>query len=295
MLRALALSLLLPLNLLFWGTLVFLGGFVKLLTFGRARRSVILAMAWLAERWVQGNDHLFNVFLSTEWRIEGFDELRRDGRYLMISNHVSWVDIFAVLRAVRGRAPFVRFFLKQILIWFPVAGVACWALEFPFMRRYTPEYLKQHPEKRGRDLETTRKACRRYRDLPVTILNYVEGTRFTRDKHENQQSPYRHLLRPRIGGIAFVLASLGEHLDGMFDVTLVYPHRDVTFWDFVTNRVEWIRVVARPIAIPPQFRSRAITEPGPARDEFKGWVERIWREKDEQIDRMVAESRPLRP
>ena len=208
MLRALALVLLLPINLVFWGTLVLVAALMKFVTFGEARRRTIIFAAWLANHWVAGNDWIFDTFLTTRWTIEGVDGLRRDGRYLIISNHVSWVDIFAVLRAYHGKVAFIRFFLKKILIWFPIAGQACWALEFPFMQRYSPEYLAKHPEKRGRDLETTRIACERYRTIPVAILNFAEGTRFTREKQEDQQSPYEHLLRPRPGGVSFVLASM---------------------------------------------------------------------------------------
>jgi 1-acyl-sn-glycerol-3-phosphate acyltransferase len=294
-LRAATILILLFLNLLLWGTLVLLGGLVKLLTFGPVKGRVIRVLTWLGERWAQGNDAIFDTFLTTRWEIEGFGELRRDGRYLAISNHVSWVDIFAIFRALRGRGPFVRFFIKQILIWFPIAGQAAWALGFPFMHRYTPEYLKEHPEKRGKDLETTRRACRRYRHIPVTILNFVEGTRFTREKHEDQQSPYRYLLRPRVGGIGFVLASLGEHLDGMLDVTLLYPKRDVTLWDFITNKVEWIKVLARPIDVPFQHVDAAVTEPGPAREQFKEWVENLWRKKDAEIGRLLHPHNQLSP
>lgn len=286
MLRALAIIVLLPLNLAWWGSLVLLGGIVKVLTFGEARRQVILGLAWMADRWVGVNDRIFDAFLTTEWRIEGFDDLRRDGHYLVISNHVSWVDIFAVLRAMHGRAPFIRFFLKAILFWFPIVGLACWALEFPFMRRHSPKYLEHHPEKRGRDLETTRKACRRYARIPVSILNFVEGTRFSLEKQDDQNSPYRHLLRPRPSGTGFVLASLGEQLDAMLDVTLVYPEDDVSMWDFAANRLPWIVVHARRIEFPPEFVSAAITEPGPARERFKAWVEQLWREKDEEIERI---------
>ena len=292
MLRALAIALLLPINLVVWGIPVLVAALAKFLTFGEARRRTIIFAAWLAEHWVAGNDKIFDAFLKTRWTIEGVDGLRRDGRYLIISNHVSWVDIFAVLRAYHGKVAFIRFFLKKILIWFPIAGQACWALEFPFMRRYSPEYLKQHPEKRGRDLETTRIACRRYRRIPVTILNFVEGTRFTREKHEDQESPYRHLLRPRVGGISFVVASLGEQLDAMLDVTLVYPKRDVTMWDFASNQLPWILVRARRIDVPLELVSAGITEPGSDRERFKEWVEKIWREKDEQIGRILVESRP---
>ncbi|HEX8172881.1 MAG TPA: acyltransferase [Thermoanaerobaculia bacterium] len=287
MLRGLSITLMLLVNLLLWGTPVLLGGVVKFFTFGPIRRKVIVFLTSLGDRWAAGNDRIFDSMLSTRWEIAGVDGLRRDGRYLIVSNHVSWVDIFAVFRAFHGRTPFIRFFLKQELIWFPIVGQACWALDFPFMRRYTPEYLERHPEKRGTDLETTRIACRRYRKIPVTILNYVEGTRFSRDKHEDQQSPYRYLLRPRPGGVSFVLASLGEQLDGVIDVTIVYPKHDVTMWSFVTNRVPRIVVDARLLDVPPEFFSPAITEAGQARERFKVWLEEVWREKDARIARML--------
>lgn len=285
MVRAPVIIVLLILNLLFWGTPILLGGLVKLLTFGALRRRVNRGLPWLGERWVRGNDLIFDSLLDTKWDIEGIDGTRRDGRYLIISNHVTWIDIFALFRGFHEKAPLIRFFLKRILIWFPIAGQACWALSFPFMRRYTPDYLAQHPEKRGRDLETTRQACRLYRHIPVAILNFVEGTRISREKQEDQQSPYRHLLRPRVGGISFVLASLGEQLDAMYDVTLVYPRPDVTMWDFVTNRVPRIIVRARRLEIPSEFCSAGPTEPGPARDRFKAWIEQLWREKDDLIEK----------
>lgn len=280
MIRALAILILLPLNLLCWGAPILLGGLVKLLTFGAARRRVIVVLVWLAERWAMCNNLIFDALLDTRWHIEGAEDFDRQGHYLVISNHTSWVDIFAVLRVFLGKGPFIRFFLKRALIWSPIIGQACWALEFPFMRRYTPEYLAQHPEKRGRDLETTRIACRRYKKIPVSIVNFVEGTRFSEEKHEDQQSPYRHLLRPRIGGISFVIASMAEQLDAMYDLTLIYPTRDVSMWQYVANRLPWVKIRVRRVEIPVEFHSAAITEHGPDRDRFKAWVEQIWREKD---------------
>jgi len=281
--RAAAVTFFLFLNLALWGSLVLAGGLVKLLTFGELRRRVIRVLPRFGDRWAGWNDRIFDTFLETRWQIEGVEALSMDDHYLVVSNHVSWIDIFAVVRTFHDRAPFIRFFLKHTLIWMPFVGQACWALGFPFMRRYSAEYLKQHPEKRGRDLETTRVACRRFRHLPVTILNFIEGTRFSREKHEDQQSPYRYLLRPRVGGIAFVLASLAEQLDAFYDVTIVYPTRDVSMLDFISNKVPWIRVVVRRIEVPEEFRSDAITERGPAREHFKEWVEQIWREKDAVI------------
>ena len=288
MFRALAILLLLPLNLALWGTPVALVGLVKFFTFGRPKGRVIAVLVWFAQRWVAGNDRIFDTFLGTRWTVEGLDGIRPDGHYLVISNHVSWVDIFAIFRAFHRKAPFVRFFLKRVLFWFPIAGQACAALEFPFMRRYTPEYLARHPEKRGRDLQTTHRACRRYRHIPVTILNFAEGTRFSEDKHEDQQSPYEHLLRPRTGGVGFVIASMAGVLDAVYDVTLVYPNRDATMWQFVTNRLPWIHVHARRLEIPPEFHGAAITEPGPDRERLKAWMAGVWQEKDRTITRVLA-------
>lgn len=286
MVRALAILVLLPLNLALWGTPVLLGGIVKLFTIGGDNiRRLILILTWFADRWVAGNNWIFDRFLDTRWKIEGLDDLSPDGHYVLVSNHVSWVDIFAVFRAFHGRAPFLRFFLKQVLFWFPIAGQACAALGFPFMRRYTQEYLARHPEKRGRDLETTRVACRRYRKIPVTIAAFAEGTRFTAEKREEQDSPYRHLLRPRVGAIGFVIASMTDVLDAMYDVTLIYPTAEVTMWQFITNRVPWIEIHARRVEIPTEFQGAAVTEPGPERERLKAWVDEIWREKDALIDR----------
>lgn len=294
MLRGVAVVFLLLCNLLLWGTPLVLAGIVKFAVHMAAPRSrlrtrVILALAWLAERWVGGNDRIFDWLLPIEWDIEGIgDEVRPAGHYLIISNHVSAVDIFVLFRAFHRRAPFIRFFLKQQLFWFPILGQGCWALEFPFMRRYSPEYLQKHPEKRGKDLETTRRACQRYRNFPVAIANFLEGTRFTREKQEEQQSPYRHLLRPRVGGISFVFASLGEQLDATLDVTIAYPGGETTMWEFVTGGIGRIAVRARRVEVPPRFFDPAVTEPGPARDELKGWIDALCREKDALLDTLVS-------
>ncbi|HEX9406681.1 MAG TPA: acetyltransferase [Thermoanaerobaculia bacterium] len=286
MLRGIVTIILLLLNLLLWGTLVVLLGLVKFAVHMTAPRSrlrtrVILALISLAERWVGGNDRILDLMLPTQWDVEGpFDAIRIDGRYLIVSNHISWVDIIVIFRVFHERTAFIRFFLKQRLIWFPIVGQACWALEFPFMRRYSAEYLQHHPEKRGRDLQTTRRACQRYRHIPVAMLTFLEGTRFSEEKRADQDSPYRFLLRPRVGAIAFVLASLGDQLDGVFDVTLAYPGGDLTLWQFVCGRVPKITVRARRLEVPAEFFTADITEPGPARDRFKKWIDSIWREKD---------------
>ena len=288
MIRGVVVFFLLVCNLILWGTPVLVVGLGKLVTRGEVRRRIVLVLSKLAEHWVAGNDWIFDRMLTTEWDVEGIDGLRYDGHYLIISNHISWVDIFALFRAFHGHAAFIRFFLKRQLIWMPIAGQACWALDFPFMRRYTPEYLEKDPEKRGKDLETTRYSCRRFRKVPAAILNFLEGTRFSREKQADQDSPYKHLLRPRVGGIGFVLAAMGEQLDAMFDVTLAYPDHDVTMWAFVTNRVPRVVIRVRRVEIPPDVIDAAVTQTGtPQRAHLKEWIDDLWREKDALLDSLV--------
>lgn len=287
-LRGTATIVLLLLNLGFWGVPVLTIGVLKLVTRGEARRRVIRIVADLTARWVGTNNAIFDLMLGTVWDVDGIGDVDRDGRYLIFSNHVSWADIFVVLRVFHRRVAFPRFFLKRELAWFPIIGQAAWALDYPFMRRYTAEYLATHPEKRGKDLETTRRACQRYRNVPVAILNFLEGTRFTEEKRVDQDSPHAHLLRPRVGGVAFVLACLGDQLDGIIDVTIAYPGHVTTAWDFVSGRIDRVAVRARCVDIPAEFLTDRITEPGPERDSFKQWVEETWREKDDLLARLTA-------
>jgi 1-acyl-sn-glycerol-3-phosphate acyltransferase len=288
-LRAAAVLLLLAFNTFVWGSLVTLTTLVKLIIpRGTLRRRVAMAVSSLVDRWSSGNRAVIHSCLDTRWEDHGIDGLRRDGRYLVISNHQSWIDIFVLFDMLLGKAQFPRFFIKQQLIWFPIIGQATWLLDFPFMKRYTPEYLEKHPEKRGEDLETTRRTCQRFRKIPVTILNFLEGTRFSKDKQAEQESPYRHLLRPRIGGIGYVLASIGDQLDALLDVTLVYPGNEIRLWEFISNQIERVEVHARRVPIPPEFLTSAVTEEGPVRDRFKEWMNAIWREKDELLEEKLG-------
>src|SRR5438067_5833213 len=251
------------------------------------RRRFILGLAWLGERYVGSNNRIFDLLLPVEWDVEGIDVDDPNGHYLIISNHVSWVDIFALFRVFHRRTAFIRFFLKSQLMWFPIAGQACAALEFPFMRRYSPDYLARHPEKRGRDVVMARRMCRRYRRVPVAVAIFLEGTRFTREKQENQESPYRHLLRPRVGALGFALGALGDELDAVLDVTLSYPGGQTTMWDFVSGRLRRVAVRVRRLHVPPVLLSEA----GAELEALKGWIGRGWREKDELLDTLDPQAR----
>ena len=117
-----------------------------------------------------------------------------------------------------------------------VLGLAWWALDFPFMKRGRGHGARQN------DLKTTREACEKFKRIPTSVINFVEGTRFTPAKHARQQSPYRHLLKPKIGGLGIALATMGEQFEALLDVTIVYPHGTPTFWHLLCGELPGVVV-----------------------------------------------------
>ena len=259
-----------------------------LLPVAALRRGLSRVLIALAESWVSTNSRLLALLTRTEWCIEGVDGLRHDGWYLVLSNHQSWVDIPVLQHALNRRVPFLKFFLKQQLIWVPVLGLAWWALDFPFMRRYPRELLERRPELRGRDLAATRRACEKFRELPVSVTNFVEGTRLTAAKHAAQQSPYRHLLRPRAGGVAFVLGAMGDVLHALVDVTIAYPDGPPAMFDLLAGRVRRIMVHVRERAIPADLAGGDYENDPACRERFQAWINAIWADKDELIGQLEA-------
>ena len=129
----------------------------------------------MGENWISTNAVIFSLVNRTRYKVTGPDELRRDNWYLLLVNHQTWVDIIALQTVLNRRIPFLKFFVKQQLIWFPLLGLAFWALDMPFMRRYSKDYLARHPEKKGQDLEMTRKACARFSLDPDERHQFCRG------------------------------------------------------------------------------------------------------------------------
>jgi 1-acyl-sn-glycerol-3-phosphate acyltransferase len=207
----------------------------------------------------------------------------------MICNHQSWVDILVLQTVFNRRVPFLKFFIKQQLIWVPFLGIAWWALDMPFMKRYTREYLERHPEKSGRDLQATRVACEKFRDTPTTVINFVEGTRSTAEKRGQKESPYRHLMPPRAGGVAFVLGAMGDILHSLIDVTIVYGDAAPSLWDLCCGRVDRIQVHIRVMEIEPWLTQGDYSGDEEFRARLQSWISTTWRRKDERISAMLAE------
>lgn len=237
----------------------------------------------VGEAWVGFNALIFAVSNSTRWEFRGLEGLSRNHWYLVIANHQTWVDVVALQTAFNRRIPFLKFFIKQELIWFPFLGLAWWSMDMPFMKRYSKSYLAKHPEKKGKDLEATRKACEKFRDAPTSVINFIEGTRFTAEKKARRGSTYENLLPPRAGGVALALTSMGEMFDAILDVTIIYPNGATSCWGMMCGEFEHviIDVVRRPVD--EWLYEGDYQNDREYRREFHQWLTQIWEEKDAKI------------
>jgi 1-acyl-sn-glycerol-3-phosphate acyltransferase len=281
----------LTLNTFFWFAPIFvLAIFKLLLPIAVVRAALTRVLMRLGENWISVNRLILIGGGSFNWVATGADKLNKDGWYLVVANHQTWVDIVVLQTAFNRRIPFLKFFIKQELIWFPVLGVAWWALDMPFMKRYSPSYLAKHPEKKGKDLEATKKACEKFRSTPTSVINFIEGTRFTEQKRDARQSPYRNLLAPRSGGIAVALESMGELFDALVDVTIVYPDGVPKFWGLCCG--DMVRVIAdvQVRLIDDQMKEGDYQNNREFRKEMHQWLAGIWEEKDQRIESLTSDS-----
>jgi 1-acyl-sn-glycerol-3-phosphate acyltransferase len=245
-----------------------------------ARRFADRALNALASHWCGFNEWIMAAVGRTRWDVQGLDGLSRRGWYLVSPNHQSWADILVLQKVFRGHIPFLKFFLKAELIWVPVIGLAWWALDFPFLKR---------GKQGGRsDLETTRRACEKFKLIPTSVINFVEGTRFTRAKHHNQRSPYRHLLKPKAGGMAVALATMGEDFTSLLDVTIAYPGGTPTFWDLLCGRMTGVIVRVQERPIPSELIGRDPSHDPAFRAGVQAWLAQMWEEKDRALDGLLT-------
>ena len=252
---------------------------------GRARNAMTQWLSSLGELWVSVNKNLMWFYRGMEWDIHLPEGISRQGRYLIFCNHQSGVDILALQHCLNRRAPFGRYLLKQQLIWVPVLGVAWWALDMAFLRRYSRQQLLRNPALRGKDLENAARACEKLKHIPVSMVTFPEGTRFTKAKREQQNSPFKHLLKPRYGGVGQVLYSFDDALDSLIDVTIIYPHGAPSVWDFVSGQVRKISVHIQLRPIDKELRGSNFREDSAAKAHLKNWLTGIWEEKERLIAR----------
>jgi 1-acyl-sn-glycerol-3-phosphate acyltransferase len=204
---------------------------------------------------------------------------------MAMSNHQSWADIFVLLTVANKKIPLLKFFMKKELWWIPFVFLANKTLNMPFVNRHSKKAIEKNPSLRTKDYENTLKSCKRFLRAPSTIFSYAEGTRFTSEKHKAQNSKYKNLLQPKIGGMATALSAMPE-IDTLINFSVVYKSKKRGAWSFLNGEMKDVKVFIKSYKIPENLKNRNYGSDHLYRDEFKEWIEEIWDEKDRKIDEL---------
>ncbi|MDN4502359.1 acyltransferase [Alteromonadaceae bacterium BrNp21-10] len=295
MLSFLPVFILLPLNillqlinLLLWTTLIIMLGLLKLvLPVPVLQRSIRFLLDGCLNNFGRCSVGCINLTNKVQWDVQIDGDLSPNGWYLLLSNHISWVDIFLITHFAASRIPASKYFVKQELLWVPFIGMGCWALDMPFMKRYSRSFINKHPHLKGKDIDSTRKACEKFKKIPTTIVNFVEGSRLTPEKHTKRDSPYQYLLPPRAGGIAFTLASMGEQFSNVIDFTIVFPlNQHNVMYAMLCGRLHKIVLRAQILPVEDSLTGDYFNDES-YKAQFQQWLNNRWQQKDQLIQSII--------
>lgn len=285
------------LNTVAWFLPIMLFSLLKLLPIKLMRLLMSIAVDRCATYWISFNNLNQKVFSRTHIDANLPNDLNLDDWYLIIANHQSWVDILVLQNVFNKKIPFLKFFLKQSLIYVPFLGLAWWGLDFPFMKRYSKSFLQKNPHLKGADLKATKQACKKFEYTPVSIMNFVEGTRYHTSKAKSEFTTKLGLtqtMAPKAGGVAFVLDAMGNKLNKLLDVTIHYPNGAPTYWDFICGKVKRINVKVNCIQISELYDtgiySSEYFDSVEQKQTFQDWLNKLWQAKDQQLNKLERES-----
>ncbi len=261
----------------------FILGLIKLIPLHSIKVWCSKRLHSLASYWMSFNEWFIDHTRPIKWQIELPKTLSTKKWYLVISNHQTWIDIPTLQKALNKKIPMIKPFIKDELKWVPLLGFAWWAIDMPFVKRYSKDKINKNPKKALIDRKRAQRSCQQFLKTPVSVMSFAEGTRFTQLKHKQQKSPYHHLLKPKGGGVSEVLNIMGERLTSLLDVTILYPdNRGLTFWDYLCGRVNKVKVFVQEREIPMQFTTTALLDPK-MKQEFYDWLNQLWADKDQLI------------
>ncbi|MDT0596529.1 acyltransferase [Glaciecola petra] len=274
-------------NMGFWGGLIIIFGLIRfLLPIRTVNKALLKVMHRLYFTFAIISVAMIKIFNRIEIRIDIDEPLNKQKWYLITANHISYLDIILLIDFCAPRIPPPKFFLKKELIWLPFVGLAAWAMDMPFMRRYSQSFLQKHPHLKGKDIEATRRSCEKFVDTPTTVINFVEGTRFTLQKHAERKSPYSHLLRPKAGGIAFTLTAMGELFSNILDITIAYPNTRHPMMDMLSGRMTTIIIDVKTIELSNELIGNYF-ENEHFKNSFQVWINKLWHDKNKRMQQWM--------
>ena len=275
-------------NLCFWiGPLTILALLRIILPFSLPRSSVYQMMTWIyyLAAWFDGI-LLFRI-MGIHLEVTGIEQNYSGKFYLIIANHQAWSDILIMQHLFNLKAPVVKFLAKREMIFIPLVGLICWAYDFPFLQRSS--FKSSQNRNTHNDIRSLSLALTKFMRSSASIMNFVEGTRFSAAKSKRQNSPYKHLLKPKTSGLYTIFQTLGDQLDAIIDITIVYDSPRHDFWDFLCGRCKRIKIKADTITLKSASASDFSLSSLPDFETVAEWINKIWEKKDNEIE-MIKKS-----
>lgn len=230
-------------------------------------------MDLVIDAWVSVFGALIRTFKLIEVQVEfPAEALNRNRWRLILSNHQSWVDIILLQTTFRHKTAVLKFFTKRELIWLPFIGLAMWFLGFPYVYRAGSKPAEVVEAQREINEAVLAREGTRFLEKPVAVISFAEGSRFTERKRIDRNSPYKHLLAPRRGGVIQVLNTLTGHINEVLDVTIHYEGAIPGFWDLLTGRAPAASLTVQEIPLPGSDEAAIST-----------WLNDLWSQKDEHL------------
>lgn len=170
---------------------------------------------------------LFFLFNGIKVSRSGYAKIPSNESAFVISNHVCWAD-WAFVHDIACRKKMLgscRYFLKDSVKYLPIFGWGMWLMRMPFLKR---NWGRDH--QRIKEALSPLTCCA----LPVWLISFVEGTRFSEPKLKAAQQfaetqslrPPKLCLLPRCKGFSSTVKALrSSHIKHVYNVTLAYYHK----------------------------------------------------------------------
>ena len=174
----------------------------------------LIAFVWMYER----NHSSLNIYVSG-------DTLPLHESSLLVCNHVAshgdWAPIYSLVARQKGLGGF-KCVVKDIVKWIPGFGWCMWLLNWPLLKRNWAGdklYLQQKLRAYGQ-----------IDNVPLSLLIFPEGTRWTEQKHaaaveyakERKLHVPVHTMIPRYKGFQALVRGLDGVATHIYDITLAY-------------------------------------------------------------------------
>lgn len=248
----------------------------------KLKKNCLFIIHKIGSCWITINYYILKLINKIHWEVIGSEEIKKLSEennnqwYLIIANHQSWNDVFVLQFLFNHILPFQKYFVKEELRKLPMLGLMWEAIDCPFLKRNADK------TKSNLDLAEIQVKAKQFRLLPCTVVNFVEGTRFSEKKHEHQHSPYKYLLKPKTGGLAQVLEEFNTDIKYLIDVSIYYDKPAANFFDLFNGQVKTISVKISVITMPSWLQQKYINQEKylDYKDQFQAWIDSIWLEKD---------------